>query len=107
MKTAVRSNIELSREEERIVFTMQLLGDKNRYRIFKLLLADEQLCVSEIASKLDITTSAVSQHFRSFELIGLVDKQRLGQRICYSLKTEDPIVKPLIGIVVTNNKGRI
>jgi DNA-binding transcriptional ArsR family regulator len=88
----------LTAYDERLIFAMQLLGDKTRYKIFKLLVARQDMCVSQIAQQLNITVSAVSQHFRNFEQIGLVHKERTGQKICYMLKKEDPMVKNLIQI---------
>ncbi len=85
----------LSKHEERIIHVMQLLGDKTRYKIFKLLMSGEEMCVSEIAERLDISVSAVSQHFRNFEMIGLVDKERMGQKICYALRADDEMVQKL------------
>jgi ArsR family transcriptional regulator len=85
----------LSTQEKRVVYAMQLLGDSTRFKIFKLLSSSEELCVSEIAEKLDISPSAVSQHFRNFEMIGLVEKERMGQKICYVLKEDDQLVKEL------------
>ncbi len=86
---------QLSTQEERAVHIMQLLGDKTRYRIFKLLMSEREMCVSEIANELNISVSAVSQHFRNFEMIGLVDKERMGQKICYVLRNDDEIVQKL------------
>lgn len=78
---------------------MQLLGDKTRFKIFKLLLSGKEICVTEVATAVGISVPAASQHFRIFELVGLVDKQRYGQKICYLLKTDDQFVKELIKIV--------
>ena len=82
-------------KENRLIHAMQLLGDSTRYKIFKLMLSDREMCVSEIADSLDISASAVSQHFRNFEMLGLVDKQRYGQKICYALKKGDVLVDDL------------
>ncbi len=79
----------LDRDEERLVHVMQLLGDKTRFKMFKLLATDQEMCVSEIAAQLEISVSAVSQHFRNFELLGIVEKERMGQKICYELKNDD------------------
>ncbi len=87
---------QLSRNEERLIHAMQILGDKTRFKMFKLLASDKELCVSEIANQLDISVSAVSQHFRNFEMIGLVEKERTGQKICYALKQDDKLVDELI-----------
>jgi len=92
------AKLTLNADEERIVYAMQLLGDKTRFKMFKLLLENNDLCVSEIADRLKISVSAVSQHFRNFEMLGIVEKQRMGQKICYELKSDNKIVKQLINI---------
>jgi DNA-binding transcriptional ArsR family regulator len=63
--------------------------------MFRLLADDKEMCVSEIAAQLNISVSAVSQHFRNFELLGIVEKERMGQKICYELKNDDVFVKQL------------
>ena len=78
---------------------MQLLGDQTRFKMFKILLSGREMCVSEIAEALNISVPAVSQHFRIFELVGLVDKQRYGQKVCYVLKTDDKLVGELVKII--------
>lgn len=78
---------------------MQLLGDKTRYKIFKLLMTRDEMCVTEIAEELGVTVSAISQHFRNFELIGLVDKERMGQKMCYMLKADDRLVNELATMI--------
>lgn len=78
---------------------MQALGDKTRFKMFKILLSGQEMCVSEIADTLDVSVPAISQHFRIFELVGLVSKQRDGHRICYSLKNDDEFVQELIRII--------
>ena len=84
----------LSAKEKRIVHSMQLLGDSTRFKMFKLLSSNQELCVSEMASQLDISPSAVSQHFKSFEMLGLVTKKRTGQKICY-IFSDDELVTEL------------
>lgn len=85
----------LSTSEEKLVFALQLLGDKTRFKIFKLLSQDGELCVGEIAALLNISASAVSQHFRQFEMLGIVGKERSGQKICYCLNNQDNFVDQL------------
>lgn len=93
--------VELTQEEERAVHAMQILGDKTRFKIFKLMQSGDNLCVSQIAESIGVSASAVSQHFRDFEHIGLVNKQREGQRICYTLKDDDLVnyLKSLTAII--------
>ena len=88
-------SVTLSKPEEKMIFALQLLGDKTRFKIFKLLAQDKELCVSEIAKQLNISVSAVSQHFRQFEMLGIVGKERMGQKICYCLNEQDNFVDQL------------
>jgi len=93
-----KKTVDITREEERLISAMQLLGDKNRYKIFKLLMSHDEMCVTEIADELKITVSAISQQFRNFELLGRVDKERMGQKICYTLRSDDDLVSELIKV---------
>ena len=86
----------ISASEKRIVHSMQLLGDSTRYKMFKLLSSNQELCVSEMANQLGISPSAVSQHFRSFEMLGLVTKQRTGQKICYVFSDDELVNKLMV-----------
>ena len=92
MKTTAAT---LTANEQRLVHALQLLGDGTRFKMFKLLSAEREMCVSEIASELNISPSAVSQHFRNFEMLGLVEKERMGQKICYVLNDSDALVSEL------------
>ena len=99
MKLLTKKSTELSIDEERLIHVMQLLGDQTRYKMFKLLMLRNEMCVTDIAEELDITVSAVSQHFRNFEMVGLVDKERMGQKICYALKADDTFVEELVSVI--------
>lgn len=61
------------------------LGDPTRFKIVQLLSTKQQLCVSEVAQEVGISTAGVSQHMRVLEQAGLVHPQRQGQRMCYQL----------------------
>lgn len=101
MQTTIQQ-IGLTKQEERLTSIFQLLSDKTRYKIFKLLLSKKEFCVSEIAGMVGISVPAASQHFRIFELIGAVEKHRHGQMICYVLKNDD-LVEGLITLIETNH----
>lgn len=91
--------ISLTKSEERLVSVLQSLADKTRYKMFKILLSKKEYCVSEVAEKVGISIPAASQHFRIFELVGLVDKKRYSQMICYVLKNDDSLVNDLVNFV--------
>jgi DNA-binding transcriptional ArsR family regulator len=79
-------------QDERLVKFMNILGDNTRFKMFKILLDKKELCVSDIAEELNVSVSAVSQHFRIFELARIVKKERNGQKICHKLNEDNDLV---------------
>ena len=67
---------------------MKALSDPNRVRVLKLLQKDE-LCVCEIQKVLGLAQSTVSKHLKLLEDAGLVDRNRQGTWIIYSLANGD------------------
>lgn len=90
--------IAITKSEKQLIWAFKAISDETRFKIFKLLLQEQELCVSNIANRLGVSVSAVSQHFRLFEQAGLVDKNRYGQKICYVLRQNDRLVAELIRI---------
>ena len=86
-------------QSARLQQVMQLLGDETRYKIFEILLQGNDYCVSEISSLLKVSPSAVSQHFRMFELAGLVTKTRNGQKMCYQPQLNDSTVSSVAHLI--------
>lgn len=77
----------------------QALGDESRFKIMQILSQDSQLCVSEVATEVDISTAAVSQHMKVLEQAGLVKPRRQGQKICYRLVEQGRINKSLLSLI--------
>lgn len=86
---------QVQEENERMPIILGALGDPGRFRIFKILMEHRDICVTDVASILEITVSAASQQLRVLERIGLVRKERMGQMICYGVRDDDPFVKSL------------
>lgn len=82
---------------------MQLLGDETRFKMFQVLLEGNNLCVTEISALLGVSPSAVSQHFRMFELTGVVSKVRNGQKMCYQPKLSDDSVASIAELIKTTS----
>jgi DNA-binding transcriptional ArsR family regulator len=62
------------------------LGDLTRLRLVNILInADEALCVNELAKKLQITQSAVSQHLRLLKLADIVVGKKHGYFVHYEV----------------------
>lgn len=62
---------------ENLETKLKTLGDKNRFKIIKLLL-NHDLCVGAIAHHLGVSKPAVSQHMQALRKAGLVKGEKRG-----------------------------
>ena len=69
---------------EKIAELLALFGDTTRIRILAELLENE-LCVSEIAEKLNMSASAISHQLRILKQGRLVKSRKEGKTVFYSL----------------------
>ena len=60
------------------------IGNENRYRILEALMKGS-LVVGEIAKKVGISQPAVSQHLKVLKSVHLVEDERQGQEVLYSV----------------------
>lgn len=65
------------------------LSDPTRLKIFRLVCTKQNnFYVAEIAEKIGITNSAVSQHLKILKSIGIVNYNRKGFKVYYSANNE-------------------
>ena len=62
------------------------LADPTRRRILELLRSAD-LTAGELADHFDMTKPSISHHLNTLKVVGLVDAEREGQSIVYSLNT--------------------
>lgn len=80
---------------------LALAGNEVRLQML-FLLADEQLCVCDLADVLHMTISAVSQHLRKLKEGGIVTARKVGQTVFYTLSPEHlPVLQPLLARLTT------
>ena len=48
----------------------------------------DELCVAELAGKLGVTQPAASQHIRVLKNIGILEPNRVGYRVFYTINTD-------------------
>ena len=73
-------------EIEQLANTFKALSDPTRMRLIKLLHdSGGSLCVNALAHRLGVSQSAVSQHLRVLRQVGLVQGERAGYFVHYSL----------------------
>lgn len=82
-----------------LVDVFNVLGDKNRFLIIKLLIEQGEMCVTDLANILDISVSAVSQHLRILEMSRMIEGEKMGQMMCYKPKINDPSIKKIINLM--------
>lgn len=75
---------------------LKLLGDRTRLLMLSLL-KEREWCVCEFVEIFDISQPAISQHLRKLRSKGIVNEQKRGQWVHYSLNVED---KPHIQAVL-------
>jgi len=79
---------------------LKAAGDPTRTRILKML-EGGGLCVCQVQAVLGLAPSTVSKHLAILKVAGLVEDQRDGKWIQYSLTTEDqnPYVKAVLAML--------
>lgn len=100
------ANIKAGLDSEGSAFPLafQALGDPCRFKVFKVLMQCHDICVTDIANIFGVTLSAASQQLRVLERLGLVQKMRMGQMVCYEINHENAIAKQLVKLIKESNK---
>lgn len=90
---------EISIDSNKMTAVFSALSDRGRLKMFKLLLKHDDLCVTEIANIFEISVPAASQQLKIMEINGLIQKERMGQMICYCVNKKSSIVKLIQKVV--------
>ncbi len=80
---------------EEVAELFKVFGDSTRLRIMQTLF-DAELCVQDIAEKLDMTQSAISHQLKVLKNSHLVKSRREGKQIMYAL--DDDHVRTIIAM---------
>lgn len=87
----------LTADNSQLTAVFHALGDTNRFQIFKLLL-HKDVCVSDVANILSISSPAASQHLKILEMHGLVKRVKMKQEACYQIQMENPVIKLILSL---------
>ncbi|HRK27523.1 MAG TPA: metalloregulator ArsR/SmtB family transcription factor [Chitinophagales bacterium] len=74
---------------ERVAFILKTVAHPIRLGIVELLDSNEKLCVGDICQKLNTEQSLTSHHLANMKLKGLLNAQRDGKNVYYSLKEKE------------------
>ena len=83
-----------------IAKVLDLAGNEVRLKILYLLEKESKMCPCDLSDILSMTVPAISQHLRKLKDAGLVESNKVGQTIFYSIKeTNDLILDPILKLV--------
>lgn len=82
---------------------LKALSDPTRLKIMQLLNQKQALCVCDIISELDQPQPTISRHLNQLKQIGILESERKGTWIWYSISQELPSWgKAVIGALELN-----
>ena len=100
----IESLDEVDESIDRLTDILKLAANDVRLKILYLLSTEEQLCPCDLSDILDMSVPAVSQHLRKLKDGGLVETERDGQTIFYSLNPLfNEILSPNFDHIKDNN----
>ena len=89
---------------DRLTSILKLAANDVRLKILYLLSKEDELCPCDLSDRLDMSVPAVSQHLRKLKDGGLVETERDGQTIFYSLNPPfNEILSPNFEQIKDNN----
>ncbi|SEQ94937.1 ArsR/SmtB family transcription factor [Piscibacillus halophilus] len=84
---------------------LKLMGDKTRLSIMRFVNVDE-CCVCELVELLGLSQPAISQHLRKLKDAKLLNEQRKGHWVFYSINKEHPAIEVVQGILDALPNGK-
>lgn len=85
----------------KIAKALDLAGNEVRLKILFLLDKESKMCPCDLSDILGMTVPAISQHLKKLKDAGLVESNKVGQTIFYSItKSSDPILNPILKLIM-------
>ncbi len=86
----------------RISQGLSLAGNEVRLKILFLLDRESKMCPCDLSDILGMTAPAISQHLRKLKDAGLVQTNKVGQTIFYSInESNNEILNPILKLIGT------
>ena len=92
------------RKEDSLPDFFDALSDKTRFRIFTMIMTHHYLCVTDVSEVLDISMPAASQQLKVLEKVGLIERERVGQSICFEINKKNSRVKTVIKMMIKKSR---
>ena len=74
---------------EKVAFILKTIGHPVRLAIIDILMHQEKISVNEICEMLELEQSLVSHHLNNMKVKGILESDREGKNIFYSLKLQE------------------
>ena len=74
---------------ETVAFILKTIAHPLRIGIISLLAEHDKMCVTDICEKLSSEQSLTSHHLANMKMAGILEKNRIGKNIYYSLKLKE------------------
>jgi len=74
---------------EHVAFILKTIAHPLRIAVIDLLTKNDKLCVNDICERLESEQSLTSHHLSNMKLKGILDSEREGKNIYYSLKLKE------------------
>ncbi|MFT7161568.1 MAG: DNA-binding transcriptional ArsR family regulator [Parvicellaceae bacterium] len=79
---------------------LDLAGNEVRLKMLFLLDKESKMCPCDLSDILAMTVPAISQHLKKLKDAGLVESNKVGQTIFYSItKSSNPILNPILKLL--------
>ncbi|WP_420579700.1 ArsR/SmtB family transcription factor [Reichenbachiella sp.] len=94
--------IEEQEKLEKVAFILKTIGHPVRLKILSLLSENQQMSVNEISERCEVEQSLISHHLTNMKLKGVLQSERDGKSIFYSIKLME-----VLNVVECMSKCRI
>lgn len=99
MANCCSKNSKNLKQIDRSVDLLKAVTEPNRLRIL-CILSRSDICVCDLAKKLDVSHNLISHHLKTLYGAGVLDKRREGNQFFYFIKAEwKPRIKHLFNFV--------
>jgi len=99
-KTQIESLQKNSKNTDtKLLLMFNALSDPGRFKVFKILRKNKNICVSDVAGILNVSVPAASRQLKVLELAGLIEKSRSGQMMCFKVNEDNKQIKSIVDII--------
>jgi DNA-binding transcriptional ArsR family regulator len=89
----------LNGNDKELAAIFKTLSDVNRCRMFRMFTMEKSFTVTSVAKVLNISVPLACQHLKILMFNDLVTKEKIGIKVYYELKKNNPIVHSVLRVI--------